>query len=274
MTQPVWDGEGVDPWLSARLYAAAEVAEVERDIREVFWAVLSRWLVETARRVLRGTEPPDLNAVWARVPAWHDAVDQVVNGRIRDAMGVAYRRVLGEDYSWKQRAAVAVYLSEVRNRLVRVPDEVYELVAGQVVQGVNLGESVPKLAARVDEVLSTTGSERWPNRSTVVARTETIGALNAARLDAFRVAAEEEPDVRFEKMWLATVDARTRDTHRAADGQRVPLDASFSVGAASLAFPGDPTGPAREVIQCRCTMLLVEPGESVDMSDRQFREDR
>lgn len=165
------------------------------------------------------------------------------------------------------------YLAEVRNRLVRVPDEVYDLVAAEITQGANLGESIPKLAARVDNVLSTTGSERWPNRATVIARTETIGALNAGRSDAFSAVAEEM-DESMEKMWLATEDTRTRRTHREADGQRVPVGSRFSVGMFELAFPGDPTGPPQEVIQCRCTMLLVEPGEFVDLSNRQFRRGR
>jgi hypothetical protein len=268
-----WDGEGTDPWLPERLGQRSIILQTEQAIRDSFWAALSRWLVQTARRVLRTGRPPDLDAVWARVPAWHEAVDLVVYGEIRKAVGAAYEALFGKDYPWAQRRFVVVYLAEVRNRLVRVPNEIYDLIAGQVSQGVNLGEGIPKLAARVDSVLSTTQSERWPNRATVVARTETIGARNAGRYDAFRAMAEEA-DEELEKLWLATSDNRTRPTHRLADGQRVPLDGRFNVGGFELAFPGDPSGPAQEVIQCRCTMLLVEPGENVDMSNRQFRRGR
>lgn len=268
MTEPVWDGGGRDPWLPARLDARINAGAAERQIRRAFWAALSGWLVETARRVLRG-QRPDLEVIWARTPAWSDAVDQVVRGAVRPAMGSAYEAVLGRDFPWEQRAFSSAYLAEVRNRLVRVPDEVYDMVAGQVAQGVNLGEGIPKIADRVDNVLSTTESERWPNRATVVARTESIGALNAGRFDAFRVVSEQTEDP-MEKMWLATTDFRTRDTHRAADGQRVPVGEPFEVGGFELDFPGDPNGPAQEVIQCRCTMLLVEPGETTDMSNRQF----
>lgn len=262
-----------DPWLPYRLDQRLAVQQAEDAIRASFWAVLSRWLVQTARRVLRSDRPPDLDAVWARVPAWHEAVDLVVQGEIRKAVGAAYEALLGKDYPWTQRRFVVVYLAEVRNRLVRLPNEVFDLMAGQVSQGVNLGEGIPKLAARVDNVLSTTASERWPNRATVVARTESIGARNAGRFDAFRAVAEEA-DEELEKMWLATSDSRTRPTHRLADGQRAPLDGKFTVGGFGLAFPGDPTGPAQEVIQCRCTMLLVEPGEEIDLSNRQFRRGR
>ena len=268
MTQPVWDGDGRDPWLPARLDARINAGDAERSIRRSFWAALSGWLVETARRVLRG-QRPDLEVIWARVPAWADAVDQVVRGAIRPAMGSAYKVLLGRDFPWDQRPFASAYLAEVRNRMVRIPDEVYDLVAGQVAQGVNLGEGIPEIARRVDDVLSTTASERWPNRATVVARTEAIGALNAGRYDAFQALAEETGD-EFEKVWLATTDSRTRPSHAEADGQRVPVTEPFMVGGFALDFPGDPNGPPQEVIQCRCTMLLVEPGEFTDMSNRQF----
>lgn len=274
MTGPVWDGQGRDPWLPARLDARLEAAQAERDIRAAVWAALSDWLVQTARRVLRGDRPPNLDAIWARAPMWREAVDAILTGAIADAIGLAFDKILGAGYSWTQRPAMTRYLTEVRNRLVRVPDEVYDLVAGQISEGANLGEGVPKLTQRVDEVLSTTGSERWPNRATVIARTETIGALNAAKMDAYRVIVEDDPDTDYELVWLATDDTRTRKTHNRADGQRVPFGSPFTVGGFSLAFPGDPTGPPQEVIQCRCTPLLVERGESVDLSNRQMRRDR
>jgi hypothetical protein len=250
VTGPVWNGEGKDPWLPARLEARLEVASTERDIRRVVWAELSGWLVETARAVLRGGQRPNPDAVWARVPAWREAVDLIVSGEIRKALSVAFRRVLGAAYPWDQRVRATAYLAEVRNRLVRVPDEVFSLVAHQVATGVNLGEGIPELRARIDNILSTTASERWPNRATVIARTEAVGALNAGRAEAFRVVAEEDPDTIYERLWLSTDDHRTRSTHEEADGQRVPLNSPFIVGGFELAFPGDPSGPPQEVIQC------------------------
>jgi uncharacterized protein with gpF-like domain len=277
VTGPVWDGTGVDPWLPQRLAALDDLARTERDIRRSVWAALSDWLIQAARRVLRGdTRMPDVDALHALAPLWRESVSHIVRGEIQQAVGLAYTRLLGEDYPYEQRPFVTRYLSEVNNRLVRIPDEVFDLVAGQVSQGVNLGEGIPQLASRVDNVLSSTESERWPNRAVVIARTETIGALNAGRFDAFRAADEEEEETeeQFEQIWLATDDARTRPDHRAAEGQRVPVGQPFVVGGHELRFPGDPLGPPDQVIQCRCVALLVEQGEDVDMSDRQSRGDR
>lgn len=271
MTSPVWNGRGRDPWLPYRLDGAIRVGVHERAIRQGIWAALSSWLVGTARRVLRGnTLPPDLDVIWSRAPAWRAAVDKVVKGEIREAMGAAYAPLFGPGFEWEQRPAAAAYLGEVENRLVRVPDEVYDVVASEVQQGLGMGEGVPELAGRVDNVLSTTATPRWSNRATVIARTEAVGALNAGRNDAFKVA-EQDAGIDMVKVWLATEDSRTRPSHRAADGQRVPMGANFTVGGSSLAFPGDPSGPPSEVIQCRCTMLLMEPDEDVDLSNRQFR---
>ena len=264
-----WDGDGVDPWLPERLADEADVVAAEIAIREAVWAELSGWLVSVNRAVL-ATVRPDPAAVWSTVPEWTSAVQRIVQGPIRETIGQVYRSLLGEGYRFDSRPAVVEHLSTVTNRMVRTPDSVFDLVSSQIAKGANLGESIPEIAERVDGVLSTTGTERWPNRATVVARTETLSALNAGREDAFRAVAEElgEP---FEKMWLSTVDGRTRRTHRKADQQRVPLDGMFTVGGAALRRPGDPIGPVKEIAQCRCTILMLEPGETVDLTHRQFK---
>ena len=59
-----------------------------------------------------------------------------------------------------------------------------------------------------------------------------------------------------ERTWAATMDKRTRDTHWDMNGQvrgmNIPFD---SPSGAKLLFPGDPTAPAAEVINCRCVLL-------------------
>ncbi|HEX21400.1 MAG TPA: hypothetical protein ENH19_01955 [Actinobacteria bacterium] len=48
-----------------------------------------------------------------------------------------------------------------------------------------------------------------------------------------------------------------RPSHAAASGQIVAAHKPFFVGNAELMFPGDPDGPAREVMRCHCTMVPV-----------------
>jgi hypothetical protein len=265
---PAWDGEGVDPWLPERLAAVVEIVAAEQVIRAEIWAALSEWIVAVRRGVL-STVRPDPIAVYAHTPEWAQQVRRVVDGPIRDATATAYRELLGTGYRFDQRPAVVDHLAAARNRLVRVPDEVHSVISSTIARGASAGDPIPVIADQVAEVLDTTATPRWPNRATVIARTETLGALNAGRADAF-VAVAEELEQPFEQQWLATIDHRTRPTHRAADGQRVPVGQSFLVGGAMLSRPGDPLGPGRETIQCRCTTLLMEPGETIDLTHRQM----
>lgn len=266
MADPAWDGVGNDPWLTARLAALAEFAMLEEDIREAIWLALSAWLVRVSRAILSSIRP-DPAAVWSLSPEWNTEVRKIVNGPIKAAVQSAYTPLLGDGYPVDSRPYVVQHLAAVTNRMVRTPDDVFDLVSAQLSDGANQGESVDKLSARVERVLSATDTERWPNRATVVARTEVIGALNAGRHDAFNVVSEVTGET-YEKMWITCLDRRTRDTHRKSDGQRVLVAQPFVVGGASLMHPGDPTGPAREVIQCRCTTILLKPGENIDLTNR------
>ena len=90
---------------------------------------------------------------------------------------------------------------------------------------------------------------QWQTRAERIARTETTGAYNAGAQQAFY---DEGAGV---KMWIATPDASTRDSHLDASGQCVAIDDTFDVGGEQLVMPGDPGGPPGEIINCRCTMV-------------------
>lgn len=50
------------------------------------------------------------------------------------------------------------------------------------------------------------------------------------------------------------MDKRTRDTHAQINGVEEELRVPFANG---LLYPGDPSGPAKEVINCRCGLNVV-----------------
>lgn len=53
--------------------------------------------------------------------------------------------------------------------------------------------------------------------------------------------------------WMSRRDNRVRMTHRALDGQSVPLGSPFlSPSGAKLRFPHDPRAPIAETANCRC----------------------
>lgn len=108
-------------------------------------------------------------------------------------------------------------------------------------------------AARL--VLDALGGSASLRRARTIARTEVGGAQNAALI--FEADGSRR---RVRKTWAAIDDARTRPAHVAADGQTIDPGENFLVGGEFLAHPGDPNGSPRNIINCRCTILL-EPIE-------------
>jgi SPP1 gp7 family putative phage head morphogenesis protein len=94
-------------------------------------------------------------------------------------------------------------------------------------------------------------AERIRSSSEVIARTESIGALNGGTLEAWK-----QSEVVAGKEWIATLDDRVRDSHAEAHGQIVALDDDFEVGGFSGPGPGN-IGQSEEDINCRCTVAAV-----------------
>lgn len=255
-----------DDGLPARLRALAFIREGEAAVGRSWFRSLTRWLDRVRPGVVAGGRL-DPGRVSDHNGYWTDQVNVEVLPSVRQVLGDAWARVRGQGP--ERDVWVQGYLDDVGNRLVRLPDEVYALIVAEIEAGLRDGSDIPTVTARVNEVLTATGSERWPNRARTVARTETIGAVNAGVFRAAQLDAQDRGDPAPFKVWLATDDTRTRHTHNEADGQRTLLDSPFQVGAAQLLFPGDPRGPAGEVINCRCTMLPVILGDVLDWTDRQ-----
>lgn len=91
----------------------------------------------------------------------------------------------------------------------------------------------------------------WLDQIRAVACTEATKVHGQAALDDIR-----RSSANFKK-WVSRRDSRVRSTHVVAHGQVVPIDAPFIVGGAEMQYPGDPSGPRRETVNCRCVMVGV-----------------
>jgi Tfp pilus assembly major pilin PilA len=90
------------------------------------------------------------------------------------------------------------------------------------------------------------------DRALRIARTETTTAANWGAL-----LGGESSDYEVGKQWLAIEDANTRPDHSDADGQTVAIDETFAVGASQMSYPGDMSAPANEIVNCRCSLVVV-----------------
>ena len=117
----------------------------------------------------------------------------------------------------------------------------------------NLDDVKMVILAGRDENLTTTQiaknirqfyTDRSPFKAMRVARTEVASASGFGQ----REAAKQSGIVKT-KGWMSSRDDRVRDSHVAIDGEKQPLDESYSNG---LMYPGDPSGNTAEFIMCRC----------------------
>ena len=79
-------------------------------------------------------------------------------------------------------------------------------------------------------------------------------ATNAANYATMQSAQDIFPGADMQKEWISASDERTRAAHREANGQIVDFNKPFIVKGEYLMRPGDPSGSASNVVNCRCSM--------------------
>lgn len=217
--------------------------------------MLSRWLSAVRAAVMRQPQHPDPSAVYGLSGAWNAEVADLLP-ELAHVAGAAWELQSGQDFIETDSFVIA-QLQLTQNLLVRIPDEVYRMIFDAIEAGHRAGETVEQIAARVDTVLTFTGSENWQNRAKVIAVTETHRAWQSGTLGAAQF--YEPPTGRgWTKTWAAEDDDRVRPSHRRADGQTRRLRDFFQVEGEDLMYPGDPRGKAASVINCRCDLIIKE----------------
>jgi hypothetical protein len=122
-------------------------------------------------------------------------------------------------------------------------------------EGVRLRRERRQLWSQKDEA-----DQQWRWLARRIARTEVQGAVEGGALAGAQAIAAETGEPMYKK-WLATSDERTRRAHHVADGQIVPVGEKFRVGRSDLDHPADPRGRAEDIINCRCTMQILDADE-------------
>ena len=160
-----------------------------------------------------------------------------------------FREVFGLVYE----QAIEYAANHTATLVVRINDTTRAAIRDILGEGFRTGLSVDNMAREIDKLYL---DQIIPNRSRVIARTESIRSANRGSLDAAKGTGFD-----ILKRWVATFDDRSRRDgkdgprpHELANGQSVPVDSPFNVWNENLMHPGDPDGSAHNTIQCRCTM--------------------
>ena len=137
-------------------------------------------------------------------------------------------------------------------------------INSSVLQGILQGETMGDIAKRILPVVG-----RNQTSAIRTARTLTTQAENRGRIDRYHDLKNDGVDML--KVWIATADSRTRDSHLELDGKTARINQKFDNG---LVYPGDPNGTPAEVYNCRCTLgvkvigfVSQTTGEYIEVED-------
>lgn len=227
------------------------------------YPLVKRALDDQIKPVLRWLNEDNFDAL----PAYVDYLLSTVPMKealqpIYETVGVSAARF---SYDWVQRSAetkdisfmsenwlqqiIDWFLMNAGNKIAGITATTIERIRQVIADATALNLSRREQAKYIEETLADPEFNR--KRALVIARTESTTAANyGIQLGA------ESSDYVVEKVWIATMDKRTRRSHKVAGmSPAIPINAQFNVGGTLMLFPGDPTAPADEVVNCRCVLM-------------------
>ena len=134
-------------------------------------------------------------------------------------------------------------------------NKIAEVITRSIIKGDGI-ETVAKNLADALEVQNEVAMKR-------IARTAMGAAQNCGRMEMLREA--QKKGIGVKKLWIATLDDRTRDAHRDLDGQTADVEEPFHVDLGKgkngdIMCPHDPNADPSNVYNCRCTLGYIVDG--------------
>jgi hypothetical protein len=143
--------------------------------------------------------------------------------------------------------------SRTGTRIKGITETTRERVSNAINYAMETGGSVDSMTNIITSTLMNDYKEFTQARARMISQTEMITASNEASIQAgFSTGLETR------KFWSTSGLGNVRDSHLQAEADSNDAggyadDEPFSNG---LMYPGDPTGPPEEVINCHCCVLL------------------
>jgi len=232
------------------------MSRYEREFERAYDAILRDRKAELLRRIeaggLRAMQQKrtiDLDALFAPEPDEEAKLQRIYEELIAERGAEAAREIALEiEVNLKNRSVQDFIKQRKALGLDGALDTLMGRVRISIAEGVGLNESLSELAARAASIID----EARTGQALTVARTEAVSAFNFASVEAWRQSGDVE-----QLEWLSARDSAVRPTHAEADGQVSGINDAFEVGGARLEYPGDPSGPPEETINCRCVALPI-----------------
>lgn len=163
---------------------------------------------------------------------------------------------LDDEKTWSiGNEAAKQFVKEIRSLVPDMNQSSTDTLLRSFEKAIEEGNTTSERALLVQEIsaIAATG-EDGPfsmQRAQRISRTMSTAAANGGKLEGWK-----QSEIAKGKKWRSAAGTRTRKTHRKANGQVVDLDQQFKVGNSKLMYPGDPAGSPKEIVNCRCTMMV------------------
>lgn len=140
------------------------------------------------------------------------------------------------------------FLQRNRDNQHQLTRQLREHLTQGLVQGYSYGNTAKRIKERMDVGAS---------KALTIARTENGRVRSQAKLDGMEEG--EKAGLSLKKMWMATVDGSTRDSHQELDGVTLDRKEDFEGEEGSGPAPRM-LGSASEDINCRCDLAEIVDG--------------
>lgn len=203
----------------------------------------------------------ELDAIVGDLEPWRARISDELNPLVSstflersESMLAELGIVGGAGFTSRDPGAVA-FLAQKEIKLRETADTLRDAVRSSILRVLTEGDqSVNNLTVAIRQQLEglegeiETMRDQLGTRARLIARTETTGVANGARVLTMQANGVEEHE------WLSAGDAAVREDHATLSGTVRRVGEVFDHG---LRWPGDPNGPASQVVNCRCTTLPV-----------------
>jgi uncharacterized protein with gpF-like domain len=251
------DREAFEQWLEDRSMELASI--IEKEIKRIVTRAFTAFIATVDDTAV--TASGDLYVIDAIKPEWYFVVEESViphttqthmAGSVSAYTSASASNVIPQAFASQWAPVVnqqaVSYALTAQNRLRNVGDTIWNDIRKKVSNSIAKGNSTEQLKSELEKL-----GKFSEYRADTIARTETSGAYLNGTFAGDLALGEYGP---VEKVWVASLDDRTRQSHlvvwQSSERNPVPFAQPFNVGNTTMMFPHEPNAPAGEVVNCRC----------------------